>query len=160
MPLQVWTLAARAGAQDVGAAEVGAGSKPPQGLVASGVTGGPPMFSSAAFSLVSLSSASAAPRVSSVAWCAICGAACDGTERFQLKKATLDNRPDHGNQERELRDVVARMGCEVVRVYKDHGISGRQGPRQAPGLRRNVSRFAGSRILSPHASAPHTHAPC
>ena len=28
------------------------------------------------------------------------------------------------NQERELRQVAERMGCEVVKVYKDHGISG------------------------------------
>jgi hypothetical protein len=28
------------------------------------------------------------------------------------------------NQERELREVASRMGCEIVRVYKDHGISG------------------------------------
>jgi DNA invertase Pin-like site-specific DNA recombinase len=28
------------------------------------------------------------------------------------------------NQERELREVASRMGCEIVHVYKDHGISG------------------------------------
>jgi DNA invertase Pin-like site-specific DNA recombinase len=31
------------------------------------------------------------------------------------------------NQERELREIAARMGCEVVRVYRDHGISGAKG---------------------------------
>ena len=31
------------------------------------------------------------------------------------------------NQERELRGIAARMGCEVVRVYRDHGISGAKG---------------------------------
>jgi DNA invertase Pin-like site-specific DNA recombinase len=31
------------------------------------------------------------------------------------------------NQERELREIAGRMGCEIVRVYKDHGISGAKG---------------------------------
>jgi len=31
------------------------------------------------------------------------------------------------NQERELREIAACMGCEVVRVYRDHGISGAKG---------------------------------
>jgi DNA invertase Pin-like site-specific DNA recombinase len=31
------------------------------------------------------------------------------------------------NQERELREVATRMGCEIVKVYKDHGISGAEG---------------------------------
>src|SRR5262249_48968033 len=31
------------------------------------------------------------------------------------------------NQERELREIAARMGCEAVRVYRDHGISGAKG---------------------------------
>src|SRR5262245_55662350 len=31
------------------------------------------------------------------------------------------------NQEHELREIAARMGCEVVRVYRDHGISGAKG---------------------------------
>jgi len=35
------------------------------------------------------------------------------------------------NQERELREIAARMGCEVVRVYRDHGISG--APSSSPG---------------------------
>ena len=28
------------------------------------------------------------------------------------------------NQERELREVAARMGCDIIKVYKDHGIQG------------------------------------
>jgi len=36
------------------------------------------------------------------------------------------------NQERELRDVAARMDCEVVKVYKDHGISGAKGRDKRP----------------------------
>jgi DNA invertase Pin-like site-specific DNA recombinase len=37
-----------------------------------------------------------------------------------------------GNQERELRQVAERMGCEVVKVYKDHGISGAKGRGKRP----------------------------
>jgi DNA invertase Pin-like site-specific DNA recombinase len=36
------------------------------------------------------------------------------------------------NQERELREIAARMGCEVVKVYKDHGISGAKGRNGRP----------------------------
>ena len=36
------------------------------------------------------------------------------------------------NQERELRDVAARMGCDIVNVYKDHGISGAKGREKRP----------------------------
>jgi DNA invertase Pin-like site-specific DNA recombinase len=42
-----------------------------------------------------------------------------------LRVSTVDQTT--ANQERELRDVAARMGCEVVKVYKDHGISGAKG---------------------------------
>ena len=35
-------------------------------------------------------------------------------------------------QERELREVASRMGCEIVRVYKDHGISGAKGRDRRP----------------------------
>jgi hypothetical protein len=31
------------------------------------------------------------------------------------------------NQERELREIAGRMRCEVVKVYKDHGISSARG---------------------------------
>ena len=31
------------------------------------------------------------------------------------------------NQERELREIADRMGCEIVKVYKDHGISESKG---------------------------------
>jgi DNA invertase Pin-like site-specific DNA recombinase len=34
--------------------------------------------------------------------------------------------------ERELREVASRMGCEIVRVYKDHGISGAKGRHGRP----------------------------
>jgi DNA invertase Pin-like site-specific DNA recombinase len=36
------------------------------------------------------------------------------------------------NQERELREVASRMGCEVVKVYRDHGISGAKGREERP----------------------------
>lgn len=36
------------------------------------------------------------------------------------------------NQERELREIAARMGCEIVKVYKDHGISGAKGRDKRP----------------------------
>jgi DNA invertase Pin-like site-specific DNA recombinase len=37
-----------------------------------------------------------------------------------------------GRQERELRAVAERMGCDVVKVYKDHGISGANDRDQRP----------------------------
>ena len=36
------------------------------------------------------------------------------------------------NQERELREIAARMGCEILKVYKDHGISGAKGRDKRP----------------------------
>jgi DNA invertase Pin-like site-specific DNA recombinase len=39
-----------------------------------------------------------------------------------LRVSTVDQTT--ANQERELREVASRVGCEIVRVYKDHGISG------------------------------------
>jgi DNA invertase Pin-like site-specific DNA recombinase len=40
------------------------------------------------------------------------------------------------NQERELREVAGRMGCEIVQVYKDHGISGAKGRDKRPAFDR------------------------
>jgi hypothetical protein len=37
---------------------------------------------------------------------------------------------------RELRETASRMGCEIVKVYKDHGISG---TRVATNARRSTS---------------------
>jgi DNA invertase Pin-like site-specific DNA recombinase len=42
-----------------------------------------------------------------------------------LRVSTVDQTT--ANQERELREVAARMGCEVVKVFKDQGISGAKG---------------------------------
>jgi DNA invertase Pin-like site-specific DNA recombinase len=36
------------------------------------------------------------------------------------------------NQEQELRAVAERKGCEIVRVYRDHGISGAKGRDKRP----------------------------
>jgi DNA invertase Pin-like site-specific DNA recombinase len=47
-----------------------------------------------------------------------------------LRVSTLDQTT--ANQERELRAVAERMGCEIVKVYKDHGISGAKGRNGRP----------------------------
>jgi DNA invertase Pin-like site-specific DNA recombinase len=49
---------------------------------------------------------------------------------FYLRVSTIDQTT--ANQERELRQVAERMGCEVVKVYKDHGISGAKGRNGRP----------------------------
>ena len=47
-----------------------------------------------------------------------------------LRVSTVDQTV--ANQERELREVAARMGCDIVKVYKDHGISGATGRDKRP----------------------------
>src|SRR6185369_5172761 len=47
-----------------------------------------------------------------------------------LRVSTLDQTT--ANQERELRQVGARMGCEITKVYRDHGISGAKGRDKRP----------------------------
>ena len=47
-----------------------------------------------------------------------------------LRVSTLDQTT--ANQERELREVATRMGYEIVKVYKDHGISGSKGRDKRP----------------------------
>jgi DNA invertase Pin-like site-specific DNA recombinase len=49
-----------------------------------------------------------------------------------LRVSTLDQTT--ANQERELREIASRMGCEIVKVYKDHGISGTRGRDKRPGF--------------------------
>ena len=39
------------------------------------------------------------------------------------------------NQERELREVAARMGCDIIKVCKDHGVSGAKGKEKRPASR-------------------------
>src|SRR5712691_3645669 len=47
-----------------------------------------------------------------------------------LRVSTLDQTT--ANQERELRQVAERMGLDVAKVYKDHGISGAKGRDKRP----------------------------
>lgn len=47
-----------------------------------------------------------------------------------LRVSTLDQTT--ANQERELRQVAERMGGDIVKVYKDHGISGAKGRDKRP----------------------------
>jgi DNA invertase Pin-like site-specific DNA recombinase len=51
-----------------------------------------------------------------------------------LRVSTLDQTT--ANQERELREVAGRMGCEIVHVYKDYGISGAKGRDKRPAFDR------------------------
>jgi DNA invertase Pin-like site-specific DNA recombinase len=47
-----------------------------------------------------------------------------------LRVSTLDQTV--ANQERELRQVADRAGWEIVRVYRDHGISSAKGRDKRP----------------------------
>jgi DNA invertase Pin-like site-specific DNA recombinase len=47
-----------------------------------------------------------------------------------LRVSTIDQTT--ANQERELREVAGRMDCDIVKVYKDHGISGAKGREKRP----------------------------
>src|SRR5438045_738272 len=47
-----------------------------------------------------------------------------------LRVSTIDQTT--ANQERELREIARRMGCEIVKIYKDHGISGAKGRDKRP----------------------------
>ena len=47
-----------------------------------------------------------------------------------LRVSTIDQTT--ANQERELRQIAGRTGCEIVKVYKDHGISGAKGRDKRP----------------------------
>jgi DNA invertase Pin-like site-specific DNA recombinase len=47
-----------------------------------------------------------------------------------LRVSTVDQTT--ANQERELRQITDRMGCEIIKVYKDHGISGAKGRDKRP----------------------------
>jgi DNA invertase Pin-like site-specific DNA recombinase len=47
-----------------------------------------------------------------------------------LRVSTIDQTT--ANQERELRDVASRMGCEITKIYKDHGVSGAKGRDKRP----------------------------
>jgi DNA invertase Pin-like site-specific DNA recombinase len=47
-----------------------------------------------------------------------------------LRVSTLDQTT--ANQERELRQIAGRSGLEIVKVYKDHGVSGAKGRDKRP----------------------------
>jgi DNA invertase Pin-like site-specific DNA recombinase len=51
-----------------------------------------------------------------------------------LRVSTLDQTT--ANQERELREIAGRMGCDIVHVYKDHGVSGAKGRDKRPAFDR------------------------
>jgi DNA invertase Pin-like site-specific DNA recombinase len=59
------------------------------------------------------------------------------TKSFSMKRAVLYLRVSTidqttTNQERELRQIAAHMGCQIAKVYKDHGISGAKGRNGRP----------------------------
>jgi DNA invertase Pin-like site-specific DNA recombinase len=47
-----------------------------------------------------------------------------------LRVSTIDQTT--ANQERELRQIAERVGYDLLKVYKDHGISGAKGRDQRP----------------------------
>ncbi len=47
-----------------------------------------------------------------------------------LRVSTVDQTT--ANQERELRQIAERVGYDIVRVYKDHGVSGAKGRDKRP----------------------------
>jgi DNA invertase Pin-like site-specific DNA recombinase len=47
-----------------------------------------------------------------------------------LRVSTIDQTT--ANQEWQLREVAARMGSEITKVYKDHGVSGAKGRDKRP----------------------------
>src|SRR5262249_47695770 len=63
-------------------------------------------------------------------FCSLEGATAMRRAVLYLRVSTLDQTT--ANQERELRDIAGRMGCDIVRVYKDHGISGTRGRDKRP----------------------------
>ena len=52
-----------------------------------------------------------------------------------LRVSTIEQTT--ANQERELREIASRMGCEIVKVYRPRH-QRRQRPRQATGIRQAV----------------------
>jgi DNA invertase Pin-like site-specific DNA recombinase len=47
-----------------------------------------------------------------------------------LRVSTIEQTT--ANQERELREVASRTGCQITKVFKDHGISGAKGRDKRP----------------------------
>jgi DNA invertase Pin-like site-specific DNA recombinase len=52
------------------------------------------------------------------------------TAVLYLRVSTLDQST--ANQERELCEIAGHMGCEIVKVYKEHGVSGAKGRDKRP----------------------------
>jgi hypothetical protein len=46
------------------------------------------------------------------------------------------------NQERELREITGRVGCEITKVYKDHGISGARAVEFSRATNPQICRFS------------------
>ena len=68
-----------------------------------------------------------------------------------LRVSTIDQTT--ANQERELREVAGRMGCEIVKVYRDHGISGAKGRDKRPAFNALI-RDANPSARSVNTSSP------
>ena len=49
-----------------------------------------------------------------------------------LRVSTIDQTT--ANQERELREIAGRSGLQILKVYKDHGISGAKARDKRPGF--------------------------
>ena len=81
-----------------------------------------------------------------------------------LRVSTIEQTT--ANQERELRQVAERMGCEIVKVYKDHGISGAKGRDKRPAfdaMCRDASRRQFDVVMAwspPRRSASRSRRPC
>ena len=61
-----------------------------------------------------------------------------------LRVSTTDQNTS--NQEHELRQLAERAGWEVVKVYKDHGISGAQGRDKRPAFDALLSDASGRKF--------------
>src|SRR5262249_57263826 len=80
---------------------------------------------------------------------------CEFDGGFPVKRAVLYLRVSTtdqttANQDRELREIAERAGWEVVKVYKDHGISGAKGREKRPAAE-SLRRF-GRKALIPQWS--------
>src|SRR5215510_4129625 len=56
-----------------------------------------------------------------------------------LRVSTIDQTT--ANQESELRQITGHMGCQIVKVYKDHGISGAKGAMAGRPSMRSAKRL-------------------
>ena len=61
-----------------------------------------------------------------------------------LRVSTIEQTT--ANQERELREIASRMGCEIAKVYRDHGIraSGTRPRRACAGQERGEASWSAS----------------